>query len=255
MDGIRDKVALVTGAASGIGAAVARRLHAAGSRVYCADLDARGARVTAEELKGATALELDVREESAWTAAIAAIHGSAGRLDALVNCVGVSAATPLAETTLADWRHVLGTNLDGAFLATKHGMGAMRSSGGAIVHLGSASGIRAAAGAAAYSTSKAALRMLVRTAAKECRQANLAIRVNLVSPAGVKTPMWRSMPFFEELTRSAGSEEAAFAKLASSGGGPFMEPEEIAGVVCFLVSDAARHITGVEVPVDDGFVL
>lgn len=255
MDGLRDKVALVTGAASGIGAAVAKRLHAAGARVYCADLDARGARATAGELKGAEVLELDVRDESAWTAAVAAISESAGRLDALVNCVGVSSAAPVAETTLAEWRHVLSTNLDGAFLATKHGIGAMRASGGVIVHIGSASGIRAAAGAAAYSTSKAALRMLVRTAAKECRQADLAIRVNLVSPAGVKTPMWRAMPFFQELTRSAGSEEAAFAQLAASGGGPFSEPDEIADVVCFLVSDAARHITGAEVPVDDGFVL
>src|SRR4029450_9458650 len=89
---------------------------------------------------------------------------------------GVSAGSPLAETTLAEWRHVLSTNLDGAFLATKHGIRAMRAAGGAIVHVGSASGIRPAAGAAAYSTSKAALRMLVRTAAKGCRDARTRVR-------------------------------------------------------------------------------
>lgn len=255
MNGLDGKVALVAGAASGIGEAVAHRLHDAGTVTFCADLDPEGAERTARRLPGAFALALDVREESSWASAIAAAMGPAGRLDVLVNCVGVSAASPLSETTLAEWRHVLATNLDGAFLGTKHAIGAMRAAGGTIVHVGSASGIRAAAGAAAYSTSKAALRMLVAAAAKECRQAGLAIRVNLVSPAGVKTPMWRSMPFFQELTLTTGSEEAAFASLAASGGGAFTEPEEVARVVAFLVSDDARHVTGVELPVDDGFVL
>jgi 3(or 17)beta-hydroxysteroid dehydrogenase len=245
----------VTGAASGIGAAVARRLHAAGACVVCGDLDLPGVQATVQELPGATALELDVREEDAWSAAIAATVGKAGRLDVLVNCVGVSSAGPLADTTLAEWRRVLATNLDGAFLGTKLGIRAMGAGGGVIIHIGSASGIRPAAGAVAYSTSKAALRMLVAVAAKECRQGGLPIRVNVVSPAGVKTPMWRSMPFFQELMQSTGSEEAAFAALERSGGGPFSEGDDIARVVLFLVSDSARHITGVELPVDDGFVL
>lgn len=249
------KVALVTGAASGIGEAVARRLHDSGALAFCADLDLPGAERTASRLPGAFALALDVREESCWASAIAAALGPTGRLDVLVNCVGVSAASPLSETPLAEWRHVHATNLDGAFLGTKHAIRAMRAAGGSVVHVGSASGIRAAAGAAAYSTSKAALRMLVAAAAKECRQAGLAIRVNLVSPAGVKTPMWRSMPFFQELTRTAGSEEAAFASLAASAGGPFSDPDDVARVVAFLVSDDARHITGAELPTDDGYTL
>jgi len=143
----------------------------------------------------------------------------------------------------------------GAFLATKYGIRAMQSSGGVIVHVGSASGIRPAAGAAAYSTSKAALRMLVQAAAKECRQARFAIRINSVSPAGVRTAMWRSMPFFQDLVREHGSEDAAFAAMTKAGGGEFVEPEAVARVVCFLLTDAARHITGVELPVDDGYVL
>jgi len=251
MTGFTGKVALVTGAASGIGAAVARRLADAGAEVWGADLNGKGIEVG----DGVRALTLDVREEADWIAAMDEIHSAGRRLDVLVNCVGVSAASPLPDTTLAEWRHVLATNLDGAFLGTKHGIRAMREGGGAIIHVGSASGIRPAAGAAAYSTSKAALRMLVRTAALECRKAGADVRVNLVSPAGVKTPMWASMPFFRELTRTLGSEEAAYESMAAGGGGRFIEPDAVARVICFLASDDARHVTGVELPVDDGYVL
>jgi len=254
MSDLAGKVALVTGAASGIGAAVSVRLQSAGAQVYGADLKPPTAGTSG--LDPATrSIALDVREEAHWVAAIETILADQGRLDILANCVGVSAGTPLAETTLAEWRHVLSTNLDGAFLATKHGIRAMRAAGGAIVHVGSASGIRPAAGAAAYSTSKAALRMLVRTAAKECRDARLAIRINVVSPAGVKTPMWSTMPFFQELVRTHGSEDAAYAAMEAGGGGRFIEPDAVARVVCFLMSDEAQHITGVDVPVDDGYVL
>ena len=246
------KIALVTGAASGIGAAVSARFESAGAQVYGADLKPPS---TSGPDSRTRAIKLDVREEADWIAAVETILANHGRLDILANCVGVSAGTPLAETPLAEWRHVLGTNLDGAFLATKHGIRAMRAASGAIVHVGSASGIRPAAGAAAYSTSKAGLRMLVRTAAKECRDARLAIRINVVSPAGVKTPMWSTMPFFQELVRTHGSEDAAYAAMEAAGGGRFIEPDVVARVVCFLAGDEAQHITGVEVPVDDGYVL
>jgi len=252
MSDFTGKIALVTGAASGIGAAVTASLETAGAQVYAADLKPPG---TSRPDSDRHAIKLDVREEADWIAATETILASHGRLDILANCVGVSAGTPLAETTLAEWRHVLSTNLDGAFLATKHGIRAMRATGGAIVHVGSASGIRPAAGAAAYSTSKAALRMLVRTAAKECRDAKLAIRINVVSPAGVKTPMWRTMPFFQELVRTHGSEDAAYAAMEAAGGGRFIEPDAVARVVCFLASGEAQHITGVDVPVDEGYVL
>ncbi len=249
------KVALVTGAASGIGAAVAARLVGLGAEVYCGDLNQHGAEIVAGSGPNAHAILLDVREEASWASVVDSILTANRHLDVLINCVGVSAASPLSDTTLAEWRHVLATNLDGAFLGTKYGIRAMRAAGGAIVHVGSASGIRPAAGAAAYSTSKAGLRMLVRTAAKECRDAGLAIRINLVSPAGVKTPMWRSMPFFRELARKLGSEDAAYDSLAGSGGGRFLEPDAVARVVCFLAGEQALHVTGVELPVDDGFVL
>jgi NAD(P)-dependent dehydrogenase (short-subunit alcohol dehydrogenase family) len=252
------RVALVTGASSGIGAATAELLAANGAVVYCADLKVTG--VEGKERTGSAdrrliRFRLDVREEADWDDTIAQVLREDGRLDILVHAAGISAASPLADTTFAEWRHVLATNLDGSFLALRHGTRAMREAGGAIVVIGSASGIRAAAGAAAYTTSKAAVSMLVRAAAKECREGKLPIRINVVSPGGVRTPMWREMPFFQALIRQQGSEDAAYAALEAAGGGRFAEPEEIAQAVLFLVSDAASHITGVELLVDGGYVL
>lgn len=257
MQSLSGRIALVTGAGSGIGAATAKLLADSGAVTYGADLQA----TDLQDAEGgasrdpALSLRLDVREEADWKAAVATVLEQRGSLDILAHAAGISAAAPLIDTSLSEWRQVLTTNLDGSFLAIRHGMRAMRESGGAIVLIGSASGIRPAAGAAAYSTSKAAVSMLVRAAAKECRDNELPIRINAVSPAGVKTPMWRTMPFFQDLTRQCGSEEAAFAALEADSGGRFAEPEEIAQCVQFLVSDAARHISGVELPVDGGYTL
>jgi NAD(P)-dependent dehydrogenase (short-subunit alcohol dehydrogenase family) len=253
------RIALVTGAGSGIGAATALRLAADGAHVCCGDLRADAAEATArravEAGHRASAHALDVREEAQWEAVIAHAVRAQGPLRVLVNCAGISAAQPLPETSLADWQRVLSTNLDGAFLATKHGIRAMRESGGVIVHIGSASGIRPAAGAAAYSTSKAGLGMLVRVAAKECRNAALPIRICAVCPAGVKTPMWSAMPFFQDLIAQTGSEAAAFAAMEKDGAGTLAEADDVARAVAFLVSDAAPHINGVELVMDGGYVL
>lgn len=237
------RTALVTGAASGIGAACAALLQQREATVFAADLK-----------PGTGQYALDVTDESGWQATLEVIASAKAHLDILVHAAGISAATPLAEMEYSDWRRVLATNLDGAFLAVKHGMRNMRSRGGVIVLIGSASGTRAAAGAAAYSASKAGLAMLARTAAKECRDGGLDVRINVVSPAGVKTPMWSGMPFFQDLVREHGSEESAYAAIAGNGG-RFAEPAEVAEAVCYLASDAARGITGVELLIDGGYVL
>ncbi len=251
---------VITGAASGIGAATARRFAADGDLVHCLDRDGAGARAVAAAITAAgrvaRAVEMDVTDEAAWERLLDEVSDDAARLATVVHCAGISAASPLAETSLAEWRRVLAVNLDGAFLATRFGLCALSEAGGAIVLVGSASGIRAAPGAAAYSTSKAGLTMLARAAAKEARAAGLAIRVNVVSPAGVKTPLWRSMPFFREMVDRLGSEEAAFAEMARAApGSEFSAPDDVAAAIRFLASDEARHVTGVELPLDDGFTL
>jgi NAD(P)-dependent dehydrogenase (short-subunit alcohol dehydrogenase family) len=252
----KGRAALVTGAASGIGRAAALRLAAEGAAVLCADVNEEGAASTAAEAgPAAQAARLDVTVEADWEAAVRRVEEVAGRLDLLVNSAGVSAGAPLPEMALSDWRRVLAINLDGAFLGTKHAIRAMRKDGGSVIHIASASGIRAAPGAAAYSVSKAGLGMLVKAAAKECRDAAIGVRVNAICPGGVKTPMWSTMPFFRELVERLGSEEAAYDSMSSGPGDRFAEPEDVVSAILFLASDEARFITGVELLVDGGYVL
>ena len=237
--------ALVTGAASGIGAAVAAAFAREGAEVVRADI--------AYELNGAAGeVHLDVAAEGDWERAME----SAGRVDAVAACAGISAAWPLDATRLEDWRRVMAVNLDGAFLAVKYGARAMREGGGSIVVVGSASGVKAVANATAYCASKAAVRMLVKSAALELKAAG--IRVNCVSPAGVVTPMWRKMPFWDALVEEHGGEEGAWNALGGTDASkPSIQrmafPEEIAEAVVFLSCAQSAHITGADLAVDGGY--
>jgi NAD(P)-dependent dehydrogenase (short-subunit alcohol dehydrogenase family) len=251
---VSGKIALVAGAASGIGRATATLLAQHGASVWCSDLNAAGAAATAKPLGGKSA-GLDVTREADWEAVIAGVVAEHGRLDVLVNSAGISFACPVADMSLDDWHRVLRVNLDGAFLGTKHGIRAMRSTGGSIINVSSATGLKSVPGAAAYSTSKAAICMFSRAAAKECVDAGLAIRVNTVCPGGVRTPLWRTMPFFQGLVAKSGSEEAAFQAMLAGGpaGARFAEPEEIAHAILYLASDESRFVTGSDLVIDAGF--
>ncbi len=250
------RAALVTGAASGIGSACTLALAAEGAAVWCTDLLASGAAETARRViesgGRAEALALDVTDEASWEAAMATV----GPIDLLVHAAGISGAAPITEMSLTDWRRVHAVNLDGSFLAMKYGVRALRVRGGSITAIASASGVRAAPGAAAYSSSKAAVRMLARVVAKECLTGEIPVRVNTISPAGVRTPMWSSLPFFQEMVDRLGTEDAAYRELGSSpGSSRFASPEEIAAAVCYLASDSARMITGTDLVIDDGYTI
>jgi 2-keto-3-deoxy-L-fuconate dehydrogenase len=233
MQNFNNTKALITGSASGIGAATAAVLSAAGAQVIDVDL-AQGR---------------NVADEAMWAALDLA------GLNLAVLSAGISAAAPIAELGFADWRRVLSVNLDGAFLSLRAAMRAMiaHGEGGSIVLVSSASAMKAEAGIAAYGASKAALLQLMRVAAKE--GADHGIRVNAIAPAGVDTPMWDAMPFFADVVAEAGSRDAAIAAMGAAGSltGRFATAEETAGQIAFLLS--AEMITGTVLTVDGGYTL
>jgi 3(or 17)beta-hydroxysteroid dehydrogenase len=258
------RTAIVTGGGSGIGRATARALARAGAHVCVTDLDLTRAEETATEILGLAggtetldadpvfARRLDVTDEAGWEDAIGVALDRWGRLDVLVASAGRSAAAPIDETGLDLWREITAVNLDGVFLGLKHAARAMKSgAGGSIVVVGSASGIRAVPGAAAYCATKAAVGMLVRSAALELAPAG--IRVNAVSPSAVRTPMWSTMPFWDALVEEHGEEGAWRALADGTPLGRVAEPEEVARVIVFLASDTSAYITGAELPVDGGY--
>src|SRR5262245_3389100 len=222
---VAGKVAWVTGAASGIGRATAFTLAAHGAAVTCADLDAAGAEQTAAAIAAAGGsarpCRLDVTSEPSWQEASEQVLRAEGRLDVAVHCAGISFACPVADMSLEDWRRVMAVNLEGVFLGTKHAVRAMRQGGrgGSVVNVSSVSGVKAQPGASAYCASKAAVIQFSKAAALECVRNGEKIRVNCVSPTGVKTPMWKTMPFFQELMAKEGGEEAAFRAMAQSAPG------------------------------------
>lgn len=259
MERVKGKVALITGAASGIGRATAILLAGEGATVAVTDIAVNGAEKVAGEivtqLQPASAHALDVTSEQNWDAVISEVLEKWGRLDILVNNAGVSFAKPVTEMTLIEWRHVLAVNLDGVFLGTKHGIRAMqKSGGGSIINISSASGLKASAGASAYCASKAAVRQFSKTAALECAQAGDNIRVNTIFPSGVITPMWENMDFWQELKTKAGSTAAAWQVMSQEV--PlkrFAAPEEIALMILYLASEESRFVTGADFVIDGGY--
>lgn len=228
--------------------------------MYCADIDECRSAATAHAIctssRHARGLALDVTSEAQWADTMTHVLRESGPVDVLVNSAGISFAAPVTETTLEEWRRVFAVNVEGVFLGTRHAVHAMAERGGVIVNVSSAAGIRAAAGASAYATSKAAVGMFTRVVAKECLDRGWPIRVNAVAPAAVKTPLWRTMGFFQKLIEEHGSEDAAFEAMARSAAGErFASAEEVARVIGFLCSPAAALVTGVELPADGGFVL
>lgn len=242
------KTALVTGAASGIGRAVAERLaddgvlHLVLVDRDAAALEALRLRCRVDRIIG------DVADETLWNEA------ALPDLDFAVINAGVAGAGPIAELDFAEWRRILSVNLDGAFLTLRAAMRAMAGRGGAIVAVSSASGIKAEPGVAAYGASKAALIQLVKVAAKE--GAAQGIRVNAIAPAGVETPVWDAVPMFADRAVEIGRDEA-FAEMArlATPMGRYAKSEEIAGQIAFLLSDEAAYMTGAVLVSDGGYTL
>jgi NAD(P)-dependent dehydrogenase (short-subunit alcohol dehydrogenase family) len=252
---LRGKVVLITGAGRGIGAAIARSFVEHGAVVYVTDIDDAAGAATAR-LLGQRYLRLDVREEADWERVLEDIRAEHGGLDVLVNNAGITgfeggmAAHDPENATLASWHAVHRTNLDGVFLGCKHAIRAMRRRGaGSIINVSSRSGLVGIPGAAAYASSKAAVRNHTKTVALYCAERGLNIRCNSIHPAAILTPMW------EPMLGAGPDREARMRELVSDT--PlkrFGTPEEVAAVALLLASDEAAYMTGAEINIDGGLL-
>ncbi len=241
------KTALVTGAASGMGAATARLLRARGASVVVLDIDRGGAERISAELDAGDPLVGDVADSSFCEAALAETVARHGTIDALVNCAGVIVRAPAFATSDEEWRRTLAVNVDGVFYMSRAAAREMRRRGaGVIVNFGSIWGSVATAGHAAYCVSKGAVHQLTKAMALD--HASDGIRVVAVCPGEVNTPMLASgrpsPPTPEDLEKLADAT-IPLRRLA--------EPEEVAAVVAFLVSDEASYVTGALITVDGGY--
>jgi NAD(P)-dependent dehydrogenase (short-subunit alcohol dehydrogenase family) len=251
------KITLISGAARGIGAAIARSFLLEGALVYLTDIDAETGHALAREL-GANAFfrQLDVRIEQDWERVISGVLALHGRLDVVVNNAGITGfeggivAHDPEHASLEAWRAVHQTNLDGVFLGCKHAIRAMRQAGtGSIINISSRSGLVGVPGAAAYASSKAAVRNHTKTVALWCAQQGLAIRCNSIHPAAILTPMW------EPLLGSGPDRDARIAAFVRDT--PlrrFGLPGEVAAIATLLASDEAPYVTGSELNIDGGLL-
>ncbi len=264
MNSVDGKIALITGAAQGIGAATARLMAEGGATVLIADIQESTGRVVADAIRAgggqADFVRLDVTSEQDWKVTVDAIRREYGGLDILVNNAGIILRGLSSEMSLEDWRRVEAVNIDGVFLGTKSCVPLLREraprwpGGAAIVNMSSIMGLVGSGFSGAYSMSKGAVRIYTKSAALEFAGAGYRIRVNSVHPGFVATDMAvGAQQFFVE--RGLAADEAAAHKMLVSRHplGRLGTAEDIAKAIIFLASDDAAFITGSELVVDGGY--
>lgn len=251
---LNGKVAVVTGAASGIGRNCAERLAAEGASVLVADINEAGGRETVAKITAnggnAVFFALDVTQEQSWIEAIAKARDEFGGLHVLLNNAGIGISAPITEMSYDNWRLQFAVNLDAHFLGMKHAIPLMtQSGGGSIINISSAAGMKTYATMSAYCASKGGVRHLTKVAAVECAQNKTGIRVNSIHPGIVKTPAWDHL---DAMVVGEGLDAMAAATVPM---GHVGTPDDVAAAVIFLACDESRYITGTELMVDGGQAL
>lgn len=246
MGRVEGKVAIVTGASSGMGRADAELLAAEGARVVLADLNEADGQAAAEAIgDNALFLRLDVTDEENWKSVVATTLERFGRLDVLVNNAGMIALGTIVDTDLDAWRKVNAVNSEGVFLGCKHAIPAMADSGGgSIINMSSVAALHGQSFVAAYTASKGAVMALTKNIALFCKEQKNGIRCNSVHPDGVKTPM-----VVKVVTGKDTATQEEIEKIGAAGN--MCEPEDIANLVLFLASDESRFINGAEMLIDN----
>ena len=251
------KIALVTGAAQGIGEGIARCFAREGATVWVTDIDEQGAcRVSDSIGPDHRSALLDVGEEAHWESVMAALLEAHGRLDVLVNNAGITGFEDgpgphdPENASLEEWHRVHRVNLDGTFLGCRYAIRAMRpAESGSIINISSRSGLVGIPGAAAYASSKAAIRNHSKSVALYCAQQGMKVRCNSVHPAAILTPMWDAM-----VGQGADREAKMAALVRDTPLQRFGTVEEVAQLCLFLASDEAPYITGSEFDIDGGLL-
>ena len=256
MDRVKGKVALVTGARRGLGAAIAAMLAREGAKVVLSDRKADGSEVVlkqiADEGGDAIFVEHDITLEESWNKAIAACVEKYGKLDILVNNAGVGAGKNIEAATLDEWRWVMSINLDGTFLGTQKAIGTMKTTGGgSIVNISSIEGLVGDRRMVAYDASKGGVVMLSRSAALHCAKNNYNIRINTVHPGFIDTKMVEG--FLKSIAEDGDVAKARRDLEALHPLGHLGEPDDVAYAVLYLASDESKFATGSELVVDGGY--
>jgi NAD(P)-dependent dehydrogenase (short-subunit alcohol dehydrogenase family) len=257
---VEGKVALVTGAANGIGRGAALILAREGARVIATDLqDEKGESLRRELRDGGCVCEFDhhdVTSEEDWISVIARARARFGRLDVLVNNAGIGLSCAVVDMSLADWRRQVAVNLDGVFLGVKHALPLMREGGGgSIINVSSIAGIKASPNVSGYCATKGGVRLFTKAVALECAAAKDGVRVNSLHPGITETAIWDTLIGTAEEGSNSGPPRGPTLDKLTAHAVPLgfkAMPEDIANGILWLASDESRYVTGAELVIDGG---